>query len=134
MKHRTVRQIITRPQAYALPAGASVRDAARLMAEQHIGAVLVMAGERLDGIFTERDALYRVVAEGRDPETTRLGEVMTSKLVTLSPDDAASDALRLMRDIGFRHLPVVEGDKVFGVISLRDFIGPDVAAATLAGD
>lgn len=130
MKHRTVKQIIVRAETYSLPGDASVREAARLMARRHIGAVLVMEEGRLDGIFTERDALYRVIAEGLDPESTTLAEVMTSQLVTLSPDDPASDAIRLMRDIGFRHLPVVEaGGRVFGMVSLRDFIGAAEFAA-----
>lgn len=133
MKHRTVRQLIVRPGIYTLTAEATVAEAARYMAENQVGAVLVVEGERLEGIFTERDALYRVLAEGRDPARTTLDEVMTRELVTLTPDEPAADALRLMRDIGFRHLPVVEDGRACGMISLRDFIGAaEFAAASVA--
>lgn len=95
------------------------------MADQGVGAVLVMDGTALQGIFTERDALNRVLAEERDPDATRIAEVMTSDLVTLGPKATAVDALRLMTEIGFRHLPVVEEDHIYGIISLRDFIGAE---------
>ena len=129
MKHREVRQLITRDGLVSLPATATVREASRLMAEHGVGAVLVMAESALQGIFTERDALNRVLAEGRDPDATELAEVMTGNVVTLGPTAAAVDALRLMSEIGFRHLPVVENDHVYGIISLRDFIGAEFQQA-----
>ena len=129
MKHREVRQLITRKDLVSLPASATVREASRLMADHGVGAVLVMAGAALEGIFTERDALNRVLAEGRDPDTTELAEVMTGNVVTLGPTAAAVDALRLMSEIGFRHLPVVENDHVYGIISLRDFVGAEFQQA-----
>ncbi len=95
------------------------------MADQDVGAVLVMAGSALQGIFTERDALNRVLAEARDPDATHLSDVMTGNLVTLGPKAAAVDALRLMNEIGFRHLPVVEENHIYGIISLRDFVGAE---------
>lgn len=125
MRHREVGQLITRRDLVYLPGTATVRDASRLMADQGVGAVLVMEGSALQGIFTERDALNRVLAEDRDPDATQLSEVMTRNLVTLEPKAAAVDALRLMNEIGFRHLPVVEESHVFGIISLRDFIGAE---------
>ncbi len=123
MPHRTLRETFIRRQPFRLPATATVREAAQLMAEERIGAVLVMEGEVLRGIFTERDALYRVVADGLDTGTTKVGDVMTASVVTLTLDDTIADALRLMRDMGFRHLPLVEGEEVCGILSLRDFIG-----------
>ena len=129
MKHREVRQLITRDGLVSLPATATVREASRLMAEHGVSAVLVMAESALQGIFTERDALNRVLAEGRDPDATELAEVMTGNVVTLGPTAAAVDALRLMSEIGFRHLPVVENDHVYGIISLRDFIGAEFQQA-----
>ncbi len=125
MTQREVGQLITRKDIVCLPGTATVRAASRLMAEQRVGAVLVVEGSSLQGIFTERDALNRVLAEARDPDATRLSEVMTGNLVTLGPKAAAVDALRLMREIGFRHLPVVEDDHIYGIISLRDFIGAE---------
>lgn len=123
MPQRTLRETFIRRSPYALPAGASVREAAEFMAEKRIGAVVVMEEGKLHGIFTERDALYRVVAGGRDPAATELGEVMTAPVLTLTLDDTVADALRLMRDMEFRHLPLVEGEEVCGILSLRDFIG-----------
>ena len=125
MTQREVGQLITRKDLVCLPGAATVREASQLMAEQGVGAVLVVEGSTLQGIFTERDALIRVLAEERDPDATRLFEVMTEKLVTLGPNAAAVDALRLMSEIGFRHLPVVEDDHIYGIISLRDFIGAE---------
>ena len=118
-----------RKEVIQLPAEATVRSASRLMAEQGIGAVLVMKGEEIHGIFSERDALKRVLAEDLDPDTTTLAEVMTREMVTLDPDAFAVDALRLMSQVGIRHLPIVDREKVVGMISLRDFIGAEFQLA-----
>ncbi len=131
MSQRSVVQLI-KHQVIQLAPSASVREAAQLMSENHIGALLVMDEGRLAGIFTERDALNRVLAEGRDPDSTPLSEVMTGDPVTLSPQAAATQALRLMGEIGFRHLPVVEDDEVYGIISLRDFVGVELHLAAKA--
>ena len=125
MKQREVGRLITRKDLVCLPGSATVREASRLMAQQGVGAVLILDGKALRGIFTERDALNRVLAEERDPDRTQLEEVMTGDLVTLGPKATAIDALRLMTEIGFRHLPVVEEDQIYGIISLRDFIGAE---------
>ncbi len=122
MNQRSVVQLIKRQVIHLAPS-ASVREAAQLMFENHIGAMLVMDEGRLAGIFTERDVLNRVVAVGRDPDGTPLSEVMTRDLVTLGPQAAATLALHVMSEVGLRHLPVVENDKVYGMISLRDFVG-----------
>lgn len=125
MKHREIGQLIRRKTVVSLPSSATVREASRVMVERRVGAVLVMDGSSLQGIFTERDALNRVLAEERDPDSTPLSDVMTGNLVTLGPRATAVDALRLMTEIGFRHLPVVEEDQVCGIISLRDFVGAE---------
>ncbi len=104
------------------------------MSENHIGALLVMDEGRLVGIFTERDVLNRVLVEGRDPDSTPLSEVMTRDLVTLGPQSEATQALHLMGEVGFRHLPVVENDKVYGIISLRDFVGFELHLAAKRAD
>ena len=126
MTFRTIRQLVTRSQVVSLPPGATVAEACRLMRDHRIGAVLVMDKDRLEGIFTERDAVFRVLAEGLDPDQTRLDQVMTREPMTLGPETAAVDALRLMSEIGFRHLPIVEAGQVHGVISLRDFVGAEL--------
>ena len=129
MSQRKVRDVIVRKEVIQLPAEATVRSASRLMAEQGIGAVLVMKDEAIQGIFSERDALKRVLAEDLDPDTTTLADVMTREMVTLDPDAFAVDALRLMSQVGIRHLPIVEQEKVIGMISLRDFIGAEFQLA-----
>ena len=98
----------------------SVRATAQLMRERKIAAVLVMEGSRLVGIITERDMTARVIAAGQNPETTLARDIMTRNPDTLSPDDRASDAIRLMRERNYRHLPVVDGANVVGMVSVRD--------------
>ena len=129
MTHRTLRELIKRREVVRIGGGTTVREASRLMAQHRIGALLVMQGDDLEGIFTERDAVIRVLAEGRDPDTTTVSEVMTRDVVTLGPDAAAADALRLMSEIGFRHLPVLEFNRVYGIVSIRDFIGAELQQA-----
>ncbi len=133
MSQRSVVQLV-KHQVIHLAPSASVREAARLMSENHIGALLVMDEGRLAGIFTERDALDRVLAEGRDPDSTSLSEVMTRDPVTLGPQTAATLALDVMGETGFRHLPVVENDEVYGIISLRDFVGVELHLAAKRAD
>lgn len=129
MTYRTVEQLVKRSGVVTLPGTATVREASQLMTEHHIGPVLVMAEAQLEGIFTERDALSRVLAKQKDPDETPISEVMTRDLVTVEPQTTAVDALRLMNEIGFRHLPIVEEGQVYGVISLRDFIGAEFQLA-----
>ena len=97
-----------------------VRVAAKLMRDKKIAAVLVMEGERLVGIITERDMTCRVVAAGLNPDTAVCANIMTTNPDTLSPDDTASDAISMMRARNYRHLPVVKGERVVGMVSVRD--------------
>jgi CBS domain-containing protein len=98
------------------------------MRDRRVGAVLVIDGDRrLVGIFTGRDAVCRVLAEGMDAGTTRLEQVMTPSPDTMPPGRTAIDALRLMQDGGYRHLPVVKQGKVVGVVSRGDFRGLEEA-------
>ncbi len=127
MERRNILDLVRGQEVVRLTGGATVREAARLMQARNVGSVLVMEKERLAGIFTERDLVQRVVAAGRDPEDTRLAAVMTAKPDTVAPDTTALDALRLMHDGGYRHLPVVEGERVLGVVSRRDFLGAEKA-------
>ena len=129
MTYRTVEQFVNRSEFIELPGTRTVLVASKLMAEHHIGAVLVMAEGQLQGIFTERDALIRVLARDKNPDETEISEVMTRNLVTVLPETTAVDALRLMNEVGFRHLPIVEGGNVHGIISLRDFIGAEFQLA-----
>ncbi len=110
-----------------MPATANVRDAARAMRDWGVGAVLVTEAGRLAGIFTERDLVHRVVASDRDPKETPLSQVMTSDPDTIGPDATALEALRLMDDGGYRHLPIVAGGRSVGIISRRDFFASEKA-------
>ncbi|WP_339777929.1 CBS domain-containing protein [uncultured Thalassospira sp.] len=99
----------------------SVMDAVSLMTERKIGAVIVVDDSaRLAGIFTERDLVNRVVAKQLDPAKTALADVMTANPDTLRPNDSAKDALALMSIHRYRHLPVVDGETVVGMVSIRD--------------
>jgi CBS domain-containing protein len=105
---------------------ATVNEAAWLMREGNVGAILVVDEGRLIGIFTERDALVRVIACGRDPATVRLSEVMTRDPTTVAPEETFGYALLLMYERGFRHLPVVESGRPIGVVSARHALDPDL--------
>jgi CBS domain-containing protein len=121
---RKLRDIVLEQQPVIMNETASVRAACERMRDTQAGSVLVTSDTgRLVGIFTGRDAVCRVLAEGRDAVTTRLVEVMTPNPTTLSPDQTAIDALRLMWDAGFRHVPLVRNGKILGVVSRGDFKG-----------
>jgi CBS domain-containing protein len=120
--HRTMQEVIIRRQPVTLPPEATVQQACCEMRNHRIGAVLVTDAEgRLLGIFTGRDAICRMLVEGRDAQRTPLSAVMTRKPETMAPSTKAVEALRLMRDGGFRHIPVVEGERLVGIVSRGDF-------------
>ena len=99
----------------------TVREAAIAMASRRIGAVVVLdAAGRMAGIFTERDVMTKVVAARRDPDATTLADVMTPNPDTIGPDEAAAEALDMMRKHGYRHLPVMDGEHLIGMVSVRD--------------
>lgn len=105
-------------------ASTNVIKAAKLIAARKIGAVMVVDGDRLVGIFTERDLAVRVVARELDVQTTTLSEVMTADPYTVAPDEMFGYALNLMYEKGFRHLPVVENGKPIGIVSARSAMDP----------
>ncbi|MHB1217204.1 MAG: CBS domain-containing protein [Alphaproteobacteria bacterium] len=128
MAARLVTDIIREKDPLTLPASATITDACRHMRDRRVGAVLITDAPRhLVGIFTGRDAVYRVLAEGRDPSKTTLGEVMTRKPQTMSPRKSAIEALRQMRDGGYRHIPIVEQESLLGIVSRGDFSGLEKA-------
>jgi CBS domain-containing protein len=126
MPQRSVRHIIENQRILTAPANTTVMDAAALMKRSKFGALLVVDNGRLVGIFTERDVLFRVVAERRDPDTTTLAEVMTSHPQTINPDRPIGHALHLMYEGGFRHVPVIERGCPVGMVSARDALGPEL--------
>jgi len=111
---------------YFVEAGRSVLDAAKYMAERNIGAVAVVRGDELIGIFSERDLMKRVVATGRDLAQTRVEDVMTADPLVVSPQERITDCMRMMKEHSFRHLPICEGRKLKGLLSLRDLLLHDL--------
>lgn len=128
MPNRTISEVIHNQQMLSTDSSVSVHDAACRMAQENVGALLIIGDGRLQGIFTERDLLIRVVAAGRNIDTTRLDEVMTRNPQTIDTHRPFGHALHLMYDGGFRHLPVVENGRPVGVISIRDALGPEITA------
>jgi CBS domain-containing protein len=131
MPTRKIMPDIVQQQELAVIAGnATVRDAVRVMALRNIGSVLIMEDAVLQGIFTERDLLRRVVGRDLDPARTPLAEVMTVDPVTIGAGQSAAEAVVKMREGHFRHLPVVDADgTVVAVLSQRDFLSADVVEA-----
>ena len=105
----------------------TVLDAARTMNQRRIGAVVVGDGDRVVGIFTERDILNRIVAVGKDPKTTAVGEVMTSPMACCRRDTPLAECKTVMRQKRIRHLPVVEDGKLYGMISAGDILAGEVS-------
>lgn len=121
-----VRDVLEPRKLVVAAPDATVAHAARLMRDGNVGAILVVEQGRLTGIFTERDALVRVIANGRDAERVLLREVMTRDPTTVTPDETFGYALLVMYDHGFRHLPVVELGRPVGVLSARHALDPDL--------
>ena len=126
MPIRSLRSIVAGRPPIAAASITTVVDAARLMKRTNVGALLVVDHDRLIGIFTERDALFRLVAEGLEPHSTRLADVMTPRPQTIHPDEPFVRALRMMHEGKFRHLPVVEFERPLGVVSVRDALDEDL--------
>jgi CBS domain-containing protein len=110
---------------FTVSADDSVHSAARYMTERNIGAVTVVDGARVVGLFSERDLMKRVVAEGRDPAQIKVREVMTTELTIASPDESYEEALSKMHQARCRHLPILENNQFIGLISLRDLLQAD---------
>lgn len=105
----------------------TVREACRLMTDKAIGALLILENQKILGIFTERDALNKVLSSGLDPDKTTLEQVMVRKPQTITPDKPLAYALYMMSEGGFRHVPVVEADGTpIGMVSARDALGQDL--------
>jgi len=128
MPHRTIRDLIGTQTILTASAETNVNEAAGLMKRTNVGAIMVVESGRLVGIFTERDALFRVIAEGREPHATRIAEVMTRNPQTIDPDKPLGHALHMMYEGGFRHVPVVENGRPLGMVSARDALGPELDA------
>ncbi|MFN0040948.1 MAG: CBS domain-containing protein [Burkholderiales bacterium] len=121
---KTVQQLLEgkRHGVVSVRPDSTVLDALRVMAEKEIGAVLVLEGDRLAGILSERDYARKVVLEGKSSKDTPVSEIMTSKLVCIQPDQSVEECMGIMTDKRIRHLPVLDHKKVVGVISIGDVV------------
>ena len=117
-----IEEVLSNRRVLSVEAEQTVLEAARYMTEFNIGAVPVLRAGELVGIFSERDIMRRVVSGGRSPAITKVAEVMTPRPLTLSPDDTLEQARFIMLEHGFRHLPVVAGKQLTGIVSLRDVL------------
>jgi len=129
--HRTVAEMMT-PDPIALPQTASVFDAAQKMRDASIGDVVVLDGERVCGIVTDRDIVVRAIAAGRDPRSTKLADICSRGLTTLRPEDNVGTAVRLMREHTVRRLPVVENGRPVGILTLGDLAIEEDSESALA--
>ncbi len=107
---------------YSVRPTATVFEALRLMAEKNIGAVMVAEAGKLYGIFSERDFARAVVGSRKVPETTSVKEIMTTRVVSINPETRIGECMALMTEKGIRHLPVLEGERIIGLISMRDVV------------
>jgi CBS domain-containing protein len=124
---RKIADLMATDELVTLTPSATVFDAACAMKARKCGSVLVTVGGKLKGIFTERDVVNRVIAAKLDPTTTALAKVMTENPDTVTPDTLAVEALRMMEDGGYRHLPFVRRGRILGDVSRRDFYGEEKA-------
>ena len=118
----TLRELVKDRRVYSVKDSQTVMEAARYMMEHNVGAVPVLRDGDLAGILSERDIMNRVVAIGRTPGTTAVSEVMTPNPRAVAADESIEECLFIMREFGFRHLPIVEGKELKGLVSLRDVL------------
>src|ERR1700758_3092451 len=119
---KTLRELIKDRRLYSVESNRSVLEAARYMMENNVGALPVLRNGELVGILLERDIMNRVVAVGRTPGTTAVSEVMTANPRAVAADESIEECLFIMREFGFRHLPIVDGKELKGLVSLRDVL------------
>ncbi len=123
---KTIRGLIEGKVVYSVPPEANVLEVARYMSEKRVGAIVVIEGDQVVGVFSERDLMERVVIRGRSPADVRVKEVMTRDLLTAGPDESYVDCMKKMQLRGCRHLPIVEGGQVIAMLSLRDLLKVEI--------
>jgi len=126
---RPILELLKKREAttYTLNPGDSVFAALQRLADHNVGAMMVMDGTQLVGVFSERDYTRKIALAGRSSKDTTVFDIMTSKVLTVSPVSRTRECMALMKDNGIRHLPVVDGDKVLGMISIRDIMDDIIA-------
>ena len=121
---QTVREVLSRkgPEIRTIGPGETVFEAIRLMDEYHVGALMVLEDGKLVGIITERDYARKIILKGRESKRTPVSEIMSHRVTHVSPDDTVEHCVQVMTDRHIRHLPVMEGHKLVGVLSMRDLL------------
>jgi CBS domain-containing protein len=124
----TIRELLRDREVYTVQSNNTVREVATFMAERNIGAVPVLSGSDLVGVFSERDVVRRVLLENRDWSTTKVSQVMSAEPLTVVPDDDVEHCMLLMKQHAFRHLPVCEDGRLKGFLSMRELLLHDLDA------
>jgi CBS domain-containing protein len=126
---KTVKQLLSAKggQVYAVPPDAKIVDALKLMAERNIGALVVLEGDRLAGIFSERDYARKLVLQGKSSADVPIRDIMTSDVITIEPSRTVEECMALVTSKRIRHLPVVENDRLIGLISIGDLVKEVIA-------
>jgi CBS domain-containing protein len=125
-----VRDIVHDRELFYVEEGDSVTEVVRRMTDLHVGAILVLRGEQIRGVFSERDLMKRVVVERLDPDTTTVGQVMSKAVTTVDELASLEEAMELMQAHNCRHLPVTRGSRVVGFLSMRDLMNFELARKT----
>ena len=116
------------PAMWSIPPEATVFEAIKLMADKNIGSLLVLSDGKLMGLFTERDYARKIVLHGKSSKETRVREIFTGVTITVKPDDSVEDCMKLMTEHRVRHLPVLDGQKVVGIVSIGDLVNWTISA------
>ena len=119
-------------EVWSIAPEATVFEAIKLMAEKNIGSLLVMSGGKLLGVFTERDYSRKIALQGKSSKDTRVREIISSQVVSVTPQHSIEDCMKLMTEHRVRHLPVLEGEKVVGIISIGDLVNWIISAQSAA--
>ena len=120
------------PALWFISPEATVFEAIKLMANKNVGALLVMSGDKLDGVISERDYTRKVVLHGKSSKDTRVREILSSHIVSVTPSQSVEDCMKLMTEHRVRHLPVLDGQKVVGIISIGDLVNWTISAQDAA--
>ena len=116
------------PALWSIPPDATVFEAIKLMAEKNIGALLVLSGGKLAGLFTERDYARKIALQGKSSKETRVREIFTGVVITVKPNDSVEDCMKLMTEHRVRHLPVMDKGNVVGIVSIGDLVNWTISA------